>query len=947
MRQLQRVAALAGLGVAVWPHEVRGWLAPNRRHTGSNGSFDVPLSMVETQWGSPYTEVPMLKATEEALDFFFSSLIGDSEEDLTAIANGEEHTIDEAIEGEDIVIKEPEEAADNEPVDKEPFTCNERGYIAAKDSAIMTITGLETPEECQSFCGQVHNCVAGVLQGADCILLSSLRDLKQQESVYVSPQGCDESCFKRGHKLAGEGTPLGTAPNPYICQSMCRGAEGCIGFSWDRKSLSCTAHTTDQETIRAGSVTSGPRDLCSPNSKPADYAGARTIANLSGDGLNERRLEGIASLEACRRLCLLDDFCQWFTYNTADKICYEKRSVGAIVKIKQGDQTTSRLSDTSCFLKSVKFKDEAYNTSKKQYMQECVYACSTDKNCKRWTYNTGSKACSLFKTNGPASAEYHALNTWSGPKEGCAAEPLYLQHRAAPACSTRGVRYAAPTLEAPVAAESANACQALCQGTAGCEAFSFDLKGGLCYKHIAVAVTLKKNNYNFISGPRLCNCSISARKRYQGEPVDQPAPSGLFFETPEECQLMCQATQNCSFFSFSNGSCEMVKSNGTASNNVAYTGGSKQCDGHCDMPGYQAPMRVYGYLKELKKKTKDECKAACKEDSRCTHYTHWAETGECYLKDAESLKLLEPKPNAYTGFTSCPICMNQGFGFEESDANLLWEVKAYTAEQCRWKCQNMPNCTFFNYSITTKRCALLTGKAERKLGADLVSGPEKCDPARSCFLRDTSFQGGKTIKRVDAVDGKECQLFCAREPLCMHFMFAAGQCTLLEGEVTTGPSEGWMSGPKKCYQMMSRCDENNIEYAGGDIRQITTKDAETCRVECSREPQCFIFTYNRENSNCWLKTIGAVAGRRAAGFKGVSGAKNGCIRWAEGKVYYRGVTIKEIKDLPSETSCYLQCQFHPKCVAFSYLVDQKLCSLKAEVFNPRVNSNSYAGPRDV
>ncbi|CDJ57062.1 hypothetical protein EMWEY_00029260 [Eimeria maxima] len=816
MRHLQRVAALAGLGVAVWPKESSAWLAPSRRHNGSaTGNFDAPISMLESQWGSPYTEIEVLKSAD-ALDFVFSRVLGDTDADLLP-----------AIEYEEMAKQE----GGLSPEDKEAFACNLTGYTMNGDTGLyQTVRGLEVDTDCQQMCGQVQGCILATFDGSNCKMYSSVGTIEEGRGSIVI-QGCDNSCYRRGQRHKGEGISLGKALNPHVCQAICRGKEDCIGFSWERSTLECTSYTKEDDYTPSRGYVSGPRDLCTLNTKPANYAGNISLANYSGNANNDVETANVASEELCRRMCLLSPTCNWVTYNTADYKCYQKSAKGVIVKAKEGDRTSSRLADSSCYLKDVKYTADPYTTNQKEYLQECVHACSVDNRCNRWTYNTQNKNCQLFDGEGPYTSDYNALNTWSGPSSGCAAEPIYLTQPDAPACSIRGVRYGGFPINS-VVSNNANECQSACDSATGCEAFSYDFIGKVCYFYIAINAQTKIPNYNFISGPRQCAGCQEGAVEYSG--AIKEIASGV--ETPEECQLICQATAHCSRYTFRGNRCSLFNSQATSEPSPMAISGPRYCTGACDLNGYFAPMKDYGYMQQRETETKEECRALCKKDPKCSNFTHW-EDKRCYLKDDESLRHVGvPKESASTGFLSCGSCLAEGVGIKVDNTNLLWRLEAYNGEECRWRCDIMSSCARFVYNVLTRECTLLKGDATKTNSSELISGPSRCTVDNSCYINNRIIEGGEKIKSAETNTAEACQELCIRNAKCTHFSYNNnnnnGQCTLLAGKLTTREEEGIISGPKKCFALKSLCNENSITYEGGEINNSAVDTVEECQKVC-------------------------------------------------------------------------------------------------------------------
>lgn len=464
--------------------------------------------------------------------------------------------------------------------------------------------------------------------------------------------------------------------------------------------------------------------------------------------------------------------------------------------------------------------------------------------------------------------------------------------------------------------------------------------------HIAFAVMSKRPNYNFVSGPRQCAGCMKKGVEYNGEIIRELTTA---VETEEECQLHCQAISTCAVFSYRGSFCRLIGRDATTEQSPLATSGTKHCAGDCYLQGVHSPRRDYGYVKELSGKTAEQCRDTCKADEKCTSFTHWNDK-RCYLKDDESFRYLSPIEGAVTGFPTCSICMREGVRILANDSNLLWNLEAGNAEECKIRCGLMSSCTRFAFNIVTKQCSLLSGEGELVEARDYVSGPAKCLTDISCFQRDVAFTGGETVATDVTENAGLCMRWCAKEAQCTHFTFTfaedrlSGQCTLLKGDLNVTKTKGAVSGPKRCFELLSLCEEPDVEYVGGEISNVDAEDTTQCRELCYKHPMCRLYTFTPAEKKCSLKKIEAVAGRTTKKGK-VSGSKVGCARSARGGYAYKGTSFKTIPGLPHETACRLQCEYESNCIAFTFDTEKKVCSLKARVDLVEPRDTGVIGPK--
>ncbi|XP_026191027.1 micronemal protein 4 [Cyclospora cayetanensis] len=440
MRQVKELTVLAAMVVALSNQErTEAWNAAKHQDVEADQSFDAQ-SMIEAQWGTPYTHLPTIQAPDGSLVVVFETVSG--EEKAYAVNVGPQNE------------------------------CAGMGTLVdnGKSEVLETLSSISSADDCQELCAQTRYCIGAIYDeyASTCSLMKSLRGLTRGLSTLVVPS-CDSECFQKGKKFIEDGTSLGFAPNPNICQAMCEGEPTCRAFTW--KDQQCVSYPNGALTAADANAVSGFRGSCSVSSKAANYAESCLVDIYTTDGVDFTMVRGSPSDGACNITCLSNSNCKWFTYNRIDKICFLKSSRGQRFYFsKRGDVTGPKHCDTSCFLKDIEYQGQRVATMNTDKISECHYQCSENSKCSRWTYESSKRGCYLFgETKSAVGARSKGF--WSGPKDGCGAEPLYAL--AAPGCALRGVKYVAVPLQI-LSTSTATECQKRCQADSNCTTFAYN-----------------------------------------------------------------------------------------------------------------------------------------------------------------------------------------------------------------------------------------------------------------------------------------------------------------------------------------------------------------------------------------------------------------------------------------------------------------------------------------
>ncbi|KAL8449484.1 hypothetical protein Emed_003135 [Eimeria media] len=504
-----------------------------------------PMAMLAMQWGTSYSHVEATRDGDGSLIFTLSEVVEGLIDRKDAIADGNQ--------------------------------CVAEGMkITGEESTkLLTMTGVETAEECQQYCKGALDCKAAVFDGASsCELFKSVKGLINSRGSTVVLPTCDHDCFKTGQRYTGNSTVLGFPPNASVCQVMCATSANCRNFTFNTKTHVCSSFAQDSSLEADSHAVSGTKASCQARLPVSEYEGACRVEGLSGWAKSDIFLySNIDSYEACRRLCLGNSQCNWITYNSNTMRCHLKPSRGTLERIAEADATGPKYCDGKCYQQGVEVVGTPMKTVDNTVSAHfCRFECSSLEGCGMWSYDQSTKKCYLHAQSAALKGRRSA-NYWTGGPKACGADALY-NFRARP-CAVRGVRYRGEPLSVTTTPD-AQECQYRCQAASNCRAFAFDTLFGKCELFAADAESRRETNLDYISGSRWCVQSCMSINTEGTGTVVKDFPNG--FEVREQCELRCRATQGCTFFSFygrSNG-CKLFSSNTTRST-PAVTSSDLEC----------------------------------------------------------------------------------------------------------------------------------------------------------------------------------------------------------------------------------------------------------------------------------------------------------------------------------------------------------------------------------
>ncbi|KAL8437581.1 hypothetical protein Efla_000444 [Eimeria flavescens] len=857
-----------------WTRAVKQWPGNSVFST----VFNAPLALVELQWGAEYLSVPGELFEGGFFDFDFASAI--------------EGTVVEVAKEIDVEISAGNSCA-----------AVNMGLPSAESERLLTVIEISDPNECQEMCRKTVKCKASLFnqKNATCMLLKGITgSIMRMAGTSVQLPSCESDCFHKGQKLTGGGTPLGTVPNASFCQALCAADSSCKGFTFRKSSQECLSFLDNTDMTADADAVSGSKAGCPSHVEATDYPGTCTIEDRTGANLPElATIQNVDTYEQCRKLCLLNPKCVFLTHNVPDRRCYLKPGMGDIVRIKAGDTTGPRMCDGSCFLKDIAMTGKALRRIQgSRSAHFCHFECSVDASCDLWTYGESTRECALYANSDDLTAK-HLANHWTGPSPACAMEALY--DLPGKPCALRGVKFSNGEPLEVTTQETPAKCQEACQKSDMCEAFAYDVQQKSCELFLANAENNREGSSNFVSGPRWCSAScIQQNKEFSGTSVGEFS-SG--FSTPEECQLRCQATTNCTHFTFrpKQSSCTLL-SNATSKSVTGVTGGTKFCDGSCDLKHHA--LTRFGWNRNLMTVDAELCRSECIKDPNCSAFTF---SDRCYLFDEFSFVKLHPATNVIaTGWETCSNCFREGVGYKV-DGNALWSTDAQNAEECRQRCSFMENCTRFTYNAKSKVCSMLSGETEDEAGSNLISGPARCTRDRSCIVSDKIFTGGVIGLRRSLAKSEECQDLCEKTSGCQVYNHNSSTraCDLYGGDnLSYKVNNGWTSGKKKCVSYgQELCLDPNMDYSYSDLYRsaIGCTTGTCCRDACVSEPRCKVFLWEPKLNQCWPKLIKAYTNRGSRANVSSTG-RTGCPYCARWRRQYNG-TVVGTKEVATQAQC--------------------------------------------
>lgn len=240
---------------------------------------------------------------------------------------------------------------------------------------------------------------------------------------------------------------------------------------------------------------------------------------------------------------------------------------------------------------------------------------------------------------------------------------------------------------------------------------------------------------------------------------------------------------------------------------------------------------------------------------------------------------------------------------------------------------------------------------------------------------DMDYRGIPTTNDISyqkATSFQDCCNLCTADPTgrcqAWTFVFATNVCWFKTGPGYRLATSGRVSGVRNTTTAtFSGCAvETGYVYRNNDISQPITNIASfsDCCARCSQTAGCVAWSYLMDYKYCYLKNALPTVGNRQSYTNSFSGTlSTGTVPTStvapvvsgsctyESNVVYQNNDISQPVTLAvgsTQASCCDRCGQTAGCVAWSYLIDYRLCYLKNAAHSAanRVNyQNSYSGSR--
>lgn len=320
------------------------------------------------------------------------------------------------------------------------------------------------------------------------------------------------------------------------------------------------------------------------------------VENVDYPGYDVDRLIGkVFSPGECQRQCQGNEKCIYWTYNPSDNSCY----------MKDGDATPTNVDGlisgprfcpgpVDCSQQGIDLYGGDIIDTQVENPLACQYQCNAVNGCIFWTFLPSTSRCFLKGSNVEAMPHDEAI---SGPKECPLTTPIKCEW------ATDFMGHDIRAFENSV--KSIQTCQQLCLGFNNCFYWTFVESTSSCYLKDFSAEEGREYNPLTVSGSRSCDLASSPMPINNKEVVVNDHPVGTCFledydypgsdltafglgsvTKPEACQLLCQYTQECAYFTFFDGTCYFKNENApqTVVPKPGAISGPKYCDAQNNPP---------------------------------------------------------------------------------------------------------------------------------------------------------------------------------------------------------------------------------------------------------------------------------------------------------------------------------------------------------------------------
>ncbi|EPT26742.1 PAN domain-containing protein [Toxoplasma gondii TgCatPRC2] len=708
---------------------------------------------------------------------------------------------------------------------------------------------------------------------------------------------------------------------PNLCQAMCAVSPSCYYWTWVPQTGSC--YLKDQlapqnrvQDDTAKGMVSGPK-TCGPSPTICLEYGVDYV----GYDIEKVETGGVQYAQECQRLCYEKEGCYFFSWVSETRNCYLKGPAAltgrkldsTTVGIVSGPKTCGSIiqplppSSGSCYESGVDytgFDVEKLETTSKISPQHCQMACFQHAQCFYWTWTPTSEGnfCYLKSNLAPIGKRRtpETQSFVSGPKR-CPSSG------STQTCFENDFDYYGNDIEKieDGSIQSDIACQQACAHLKGCAFFTFSRQQKWCYLKSYKALAGRRASSvtgDLVSGPAHCSYFQNPDTSLNCYEQDVDLVGSTLkvvsigrVTSPVMCQQLCGLWGMCMYFTWSSLDKSCALKTGTAlhgwkkdETTKGLVSGPKKC-GESQVPCQEAGVSYPGYnimrITSGHVRSPAMCQKLCQTTPGCRYWTWQPTDNACELKGRAALTGRQQNDETRQMISGPKFCSAVTAGCYEVDVDYwgndiqkLEDELVASPSICQGYCQRRTDCRFWTWVSATQSCYLknvngVYGRRRDSTTGGMVSGPAFCPQQPQCF-EDSVDYTGYDLEKVET--GKittpaMCQTLCQQRDLCRYWSWVShtkncylkGQFALM-GRRDDSSTSGIVSGPQYCTTTPTECHEYGYDYSGHDVTKIVSgsvKSPNTCETLCEHEPDCFFWTWDRKENNCYLKDQYAPHGR--------------------------------------------------------------------------------------
>ncbi|PFH31850.1 PAN domain-containing protein [Besnoitia besnoiti] len=266
----------------------------------------------------------------------------------------------------------------------------------------------------------------------------------------------------------------------------------------------------------------------------------------------------VASEWDCQRACRTRDDCSHAVLNKQERKCYLKTGFWEPKSTDKGASIIGmpRSCNSSCFALDASSKAENIQQERAMHSPfECLIWCRSQESCRATVYDVYGKMCHIKASHSDDQRvlRYGGVltgNQWCNDNDAAYVPPTIVGWKATSCMHPQNSKASGAPFKEIAEVENADMCQKHCKRIETCTYFSYDRVSKVCELFEGDAASNVAEAAGYVSGPRTCNqtCFLDGQKYQKGEISNKAMYSAL------DCQVICQSTANCEYFSFSSTS---------------------------------------------------------------------------------------------------------------------------------------------------------------------------------------------------------------------------------------------------------------------------------------------------------------------------------------------------------------------------------------------------------